>query len=461
MSNDQSPDGGMSREQRLRTMPVPRLLTSLSLPAMLAMFVNALYNFVDAIFVGQGVGPLGIAALSISFPLQMLIGAVGLMFGVGGASMASRFLGAGEKEKADRTLGTAVGFVFILGLTAFILLQVYLDEVLVFVGATAETLPYAREYARTVLLGFIPLSMAMAANNFIRAEGNARMSMMIMIAGAVTNIILDPIFIFAFGWGVRGAALATIIGQMLNFVLGYAYIIGRKSSYHFRLRYLVPSMDLAGEIVGLGVPTLLRQTGTSALLIVVNNVIRSYSSEPDIMIAVMGVINRLMMFSLMPLFGLVQGMQPIAGFNYGARQYSRVKEVVNTAFRRGIVISTAFFLLFMLFPGALMNLFSSDATLIERGTYFLRVIFLMLPLVAFQIIGASYFQALGKVLPSFLLSTSRQFLLLLPLVLLFAAIGGVQGMAWAFPVSDLATVVLTMIWFRVDSAKLFTEAGKT
>ncbi len=461
MSNSTSAsDAALSREERLRSMPVSRLLTNLSLPAMFAMFINALYNFVDAIFVGQGVGPLGIAALSLAFPIQMIIGAVGLMFGVGGASMASRFLGAGRREDADRTLGTAISFVLGLGVISFVLLQLFLDDVLVFVGATEETLPYARDYARTVLFGFIPLSMAMTANNFIRAEGNARMSMLIMLSGAVLNIILDPIFIFVFGWGVRGAALATISGQFLNFFLGYSYILSKKSNYHIRLHYLLPRLALAREISGLGIPTFLRQSGTSALLIVVNNVIRSYSAQPDILIAVMGVINRLMMFSLMPLFGLVQGMQPIAGFNFGARQYARVKQVMSLSFRRGVIISGAFFVVFMAFPGQLMRLFSSDSRLIESGIYFLRVVFLMLPLVGFQILGASYFQALGRMWPSFLLSTSRQFLLLLPLVVAFAVLGGVRAMAWAFPVADLITVGITMIWYNRDSKKLFTQGGE-
>jgi Na+-driven multidrug efflux pump len=180
------------------------------------------------------------AALSLAFPIQMLIGAVGLMFGVGGASMASRFLGAGRREDADRTLGTAMVFVLILGLITFSLLQLFLDEVLIFVGATEGTLPLARDYARIVLFGFIPLSMAMTANNFIRAEGNARMSMIIMMTGAITNLILDPIYIFVFDWGVQGAALATITGQTLNFILGYRYLLSRRSNYHIKLRYLVP-----------------------------------------------------------------------------------------------------------------------------------------------------------------------------------------------------------------------------
>jgi putative MATE family efflux protein len=446
-----------AREQRLRSMPVGPLLTSLSLPAMAAMFINALYNLVDAIFVGQAVGTDGMAALSLAFPIQMLIGAVGLMFGVGGASMASRFLGAGRREDADRTLGTAMVFVLILGLITFSLLQIFLDEVLIFVGATEGTLPLARDYARIVLFGFIPLSMAMTANNFIRAEGNARMSMIIMMTGAITNLILDPIYIFVFDWGVQGAALATITGQTLNFILGYRYLLSRRSNYHIKLRYLVPRIDLVKEISGLGVATFVRQIGTSAFLIVVNNLIRSFSDAPGTMIAVMGVINRLMMFSLMPLFGLVQGMQPIAGYNYGARLFHRVKEVVNTAFRRGMIIAALAFAMFMLFPGALMRAFGSDPDFIERGTYFLRVVFLMVALVPLQIVGAAYFQALGKMLPAFFLSTSRQFILLLPMVVIFAAIGGIPLMAWAFPAADFITIIITMVWFRIDSARLFTE----
>lgn len=468
MSNTQSdPAAGTSavssktsaadlREERLRTMPIGKLLSQLSLPAMFAMFINALYNFVDAMFVGQGVGPLGIAGLSIAFPLQMLIGAVGLMIGMGGASLASRFLGARKKEEANHSFGTAVSMVLILSVISYLLLSLFLDDVLIFVGATGNTLEYARDYSSIILMGFIPLSMAMTANNFIRAEGNARMSMLIMLSGALVNIVLDPIFIFALDWGIRGAALATIIGQVLNFILSYTYLFSKHSNYRIRPKYFVPRAKLGIEIMGLGVPTLLRQLGTSALLIVVNNVIRSYSVEADIMIAVMGVVNRLMMFSLMPLFGLVQGMQPIAGYNYGAKQYSRVQQVMRASIFRGVMISLVFFAMFMIIPGPLMRMFGDDQRLILRGTYFLRVVFLMTPIVAFQIVGAAYFQALGKMLPAFFLSTSRQLFFLIPLVLIFAWIGGVNGMAWAFPASDFLATVLTMIWYRIDSAKLFT-----
>jgi Na+-driven multidrug efflux pump len=211
------------------------------------------------------------------------------------------------------------------------------------------------------------------------------------------------------------------------------------------------------EISGLGVATFVRQIGTSAFLIVVNNLIRSFSDAPGTMIAVMGVINRLMMFSLMPLFGLVQGMQPIAGYNYGARLFHRVKEVVNTAFRRGMIIAALAFAKFKLYPRAQKRAFGSDPDIIERGTNLLRVVFLMVALVPLQIVGAAYFQALGKMLPAFFLSTSRQFILLLPMVVIFAAIGGIPLMAWAFPAADFITIIITMVWFRIDSARLFTE----
>ncbi|MFP4329945.1 MAG: MATE family efflux transporter [Alkalispirochaetaceae bacterium] len=437
---------------RLGTEPVGRLLFSMALPATVAMAVNALYNLVDTIFIGRGVGPLAIGGVGVAFPIQILILAVALLVGIGSASVISRMLGQGDRERAARIVGNALVMIFILSGTLALGVGLFLEEVLRLVGATDELLPFAREYLLTILPGAPFLATSIAANHIVRAEGRAKTSMLIMLVGAVLNIILDPIFIFVLDLGVTGAALATVIAQFISFLVAIGFYLTGRSALPVKATYLRLDRQLTREVAALGLAPFVRQFGQSLFIIIVNNALRSFGD--DLAISAFGVINKLLIFALMPLIGISHGFQPIAGYNYGARRMSRVRRVVKLANIVAVSISFFYFAMVMLFPRAIFSAFTSDPELIEIGSFAMRIVLIAVPLIGMQIIGAVFFQAVGKAVPSFILSTSRQILLLIPLVLILPRIFGVVGVWAAFPAADVAATILTLLWLRREMRKL-------
>ncbi len=443
------------KERLLAEAPIGRLLVKMSVPAMIAMVVNALYNLVDTIFVGRGVGPLGIAGLTIAFPLQIFVMAVAMMVGIGSASVVSRALGARDRDRAADAAGTAIGLALILSVAVVAIAYAFLEPMLVLFGATPDILPYAKEYVEVVLLGTVFLSMAMSSNNVIRAEGQAKWAMAVMVVGAGANIILDPIFIFALGMGIRGAALATVIGQGLAFVVAMSFFLSKKSALPLRLKSLVPRPRVLRDILPLGIPAFVRQVGGTILAVLVNNALRTHGgNEAELYIASFGTINRLLVFALMPLFGIAQGFQPIAGYNFGAGRFSRVRQVLKKAAGVSTVIAAFFFLLFMLIPGLLLQAFTDDTRLLEIGREVMRVIVLVVPLVGFQVVGATYFQALGKAIPAFFLSLSRQVIFLIPLIATLPPILGVQGVWISFPIADVLAALVTGLWLAYSIRRM-------
>jgi putative MATE family efflux protein len=363
---------GNAGRAELGTAPIGKLLIKLSLPATFAMVVNGLYNLVDTIYIGRGVGTEAIGGLALAFPAQMLIMAFGMSVGLGAASVVSRSLGAEDDKKARRTAGNAFALAALSGVVMMIGGLIFLEPLLTLLGTTDALRGYAREYLSIILLGSPFIALAMVSNNLLRAEGKAQISMMVMLIGAVTNIILDPIFIFVFKMGVAGAAWATVAGQFLAFLYASRFFILKKSLVQVSLKHWVLKASIVREIIVLGIPTLVRQGGQSIVAILLNNMLGRYGG--DIYISAYGVVNRLIMFIFMPLFGTVQGFQPIAGFNYGAKKYDRVKKTLRLALIFATLYMTVGFIIFMTIPRFMAGIFTSDPELINTAAHTMRYI---------------------------------------------------------------------------------------
>ena len=440
------------KENFLGTQPIGPLLLRLAFPATIGMLVNALYNLVDTIFVGQSAGPLAIAGLGIAFPIQMLISGFAQMFGVGSASIVSRKLGEQNEQAAAKAAGNALSITLITAAVFTLIGLLFLKPLLQLFGATEDILPFATDYMGIVFIGASFISISMCSNNILRAEGKAKVSMTIMLIGTLMNLVLDPLFIFGFGMGIQGAAIATVISQVASSLYAVRYFLKRKSSLPLRRESFKLSRVLIKETISLGIPTFIRQAGTSLLALTANNMLGLYGG--DMAIATYGMVSKLMVFFLMPIFGLVQGFQPIAGFNYGAKKSNRVKQVLYWAIGVTTIMGTAFFTIIQLFPQGLLALFTHDEELLALATPALRVVMIALPFIGIQTIGATFFQSIGKSIPALLLGLSRQFIILIPLVLLLPRFFGLQGVWFSFPIADFISTLITVIWLFHEVAHL-------
>lgn len=429
----------------LGTEKISKLLLKQSVPSIIGLFVLSTYNLVDTIFVGRGVGTLGIAGLAIAGPIQMIIMSLAQTVGIGTASMISRSLGAKDRERAEQTLGNFFSVVALLSVLITIGGNIWLEPLLRLFGATDQILPYAIEYMRPIFYGTLWAIMAPAFNNLIRAEGAARFAMMVMILSAVTNIILDPIFIYSLHMGIAGAAIATVISQFGAAAVVLFYFWSGRSSVRIHLRNFAPRWEIIREMFSIGASVFARHASGSLMAVILNHSLGRYGG--DIAIASFGVINRLLMFVFMPILGVIQGLQPILGYNYGAKQYHRAKESILMAIKWATVCSIAAFLFLMLFTRIFVAIFSSDATLIALSISAMRIIILFLPLVGFQTVAGGMYQSMGKAKQAFALSILRQ-AFLIPLVLILPLFSGLSGLWNAFPLSDVFAVAITgvMVW---------------
>jgi putative MATE family efflux protein len=445
------------RSEMLAKEKVGKLLCKLSLPSIVAMMVHALYNVVDTIFVGKGVGTLGIGGIAIVFPVQMIIVAVGQTIGMGGASRISRRMGARDPEGAALTFGNMLILAEILGVTVLALGLIAMEPLLGLFGATEEILPYAGEYFQIILLGVPLLTFAFASNDAIRAEGNAKVAMVAMMIGSGLNILLDPLFIFTLGMGIRGAAIATVIsiGITSFFLLGY-FISGR-SEIPIGFRYLRLKANIVREILTVGSSSFVMATAMSFTMALVNNTLRALGGPVEI--AAFGVIHRMFSFIFMPIMGLTQGMQPLVGFNYGARQFHRVRRGVRLTGIASVVISSTGFLAVLLFPETIMRAFTNDQALVQVGKEALRYCIFGLPLAGFQIMSGGLFQALGKPIPALILSLSRQVLILIPLMAILPRFIGLKGVWLSFPTADTFSFALALSFLFWAMRRLLSPPG--
>ncbi|VBB06673.1 multi antimicrobial extrusion protein [Lucifera butyrica] len=448
----------MNRSKSLEVDSIGVLLRRFSLPAILGMVVNALYNIVDSIFVGNGVGEIGLAAVTIAFPIMMILMGFGMLIGVGAAAETSLYLGAKQQETAEKILGNALTLSLSLavGLTAVIL--AFLDPLLVALGAEPGVLPYARDFMRIILVGSVFMHIGFGLNSMIRAEGNPRTAMETMLISAVLNMILNPIFIFGFKMGISGSALATVISQFVSAVWVVYYFSSGASLLKLRRCNLRPQRDIVLGIIKIGLSPFLMQVGASAVIVIFNFQLMKYGGE--LAVASIGIIMRVNMLILMPIFGISQGVQPIIGYNYGARQYHRVVEALKMAVLAATLICFAGFAVVQLFNTSIIRLFNDDPQLVATGSNGLRITLMLLPVVGFQIISANYFQATGKAGYAILLSMSRQVVLLIPFIWLLPGFFGINGIWAAGPLSDLGSFLLTGAYLFRDLRKLQPANGE-
>jgi putative MATE family efflux protein len=435
-----------ARNKLLLEEKIGKLLFKLSAPAMLGMLVSALYNLVDTIFIGQGVGVLGIAGVSVAFPVMMFIMAVALSIGIGGASIISRALGANDKERAEKAMGNIFSMVILISIIMSALGLVFTEPIIRLFGANNEILPFASSYIKIILVGVPFFTFAVAGNHIIRSEGNAKTAMIVMVLSAVLNVILDPIFIFGFHLGIEGAALATILSQLITFLYMVVYFYSPKSLLRFHLKNLKLDLPIIKETLAIGAATFARQVSMSVMTIILNRALNIYSGSLGI--AAFGVINRLLIFTMMPMFGIIQGIQPIIGFNYGAKRFKRVTQSLFLSIKITTYMATAAFFILMIFTEPLIKLFSSDADLIAITKPATRIVIMMLPLVGFQVIVAGMYQSVGKAKPALFLSLLRQVILLIPLVLILPIFFQLNGIWLSFPIADSLAILVSYFMFR-------------
>ncbi|KKG12810.1 MATE family efflux transporter [Methanosarcina sp. 2.H.A.1B.4] len=448
------------RSRMLADEKIGKLLFKMSVPATIGMLMQAFYNLVDTVFVGRAYGAESIQAIggiAVAFPIQMIGMAVSLAIGIGGASIISRRLGEREPKKAEKIFAN---LIFLSLFSSFLITGaglIYIVPLLKIFGATDTILPYALEYLEVILYGTVLFSLAMVTNSVIRSEGNAKVAMNSMLISGGLNVVLDPIFIFSFGMGIRGAAIATVLAQAIGVLYVIRYFLSGKSTLRLHPADLKPDSKIIKEVLAIGVSPFARNFSGSFMVIILNNLLAFYGG--DIAIAVFGIINRLLMFTLMPMFGIIQGLQPIVGFNYGAKNFERVRETVKLAILTTTVMSVAGFLILYLFPEQLFGIFSRNLQLIAEGKSAVRIVVLATPLIGFQVVGAALYQALGKAKPSLFLSMCRQILFLIPLVLVLPKYLDLFGVWAAFPLADFLAFTVTLIMV-IREFKLLAKAGE-
>ena len=430
----------------LGTEKIGKLLKQYALPAIIAQTASSLYNMVDSIFIGQGVGPLAISGLAVTFPLMNLSTAFGTLVGAGAATMRSVLLGQQHYKAANKVLGNVVSLNIIIGLLFMIFALVFIDPILYFFGASENTLPYAKDNITIILYGNIITHLYFGLNAAMRATGNPKKAMGLTIFTVIFNTILDPIFIFVFDWGIKGAAWATVIAQTIAMLVVMGHFNNRSRAVHFEKGIFRLHWKVAKNSLTVGMGPFLMHTAACIVTLFINQQLRKYSG--DLGIGAYGICNRFIFMFIMICMGLNQGMQPIAGYNYGARQYARVREVFLKTAKFATIITTTCFLIGMFIPKAAVGIFTHDEELMSLASTALRILTMMFPLVGFQMIGTNFFQSLGMVNKSIFLSLSRQLLFLLPCLYTLPLLIGTEGVWYSFVISDFLSFMLTAIFIR-------------
>lgn len=446
----------MEKSETLGTEPVGKLLFKQAVPASIGFLVMTIYSIVDTIYVGKFIGSLALAAITVVTPISFLISSIGMAIGVGGASVISRAMGANNYQKAANTLGNMIGLTITLSLMIVVFGFTFLTDIISAFGGKGDILEPASLYFAILLLGGPLLAWLMMSNNVIRSQGKAKLAMLTLGLSAVLNIILDPIFIFVFDWGLAGAAWATVVSYTFSTFYTIYFFFSRHNELRLLPADFSPKLSLVKEIFSIGGISLARQGSVSVLAIVLNNSLFTYGGE--VAVAVYGIINRVMMFSIFPVIGVVQGFLPIAGFNFGAKNWQRVKDVLYTAAISGTAIASVGFVLVLFLPEYIVSVFTSDIEILSRTPDALITVFLATPLIGVQLIGSAYFQAIGKALPALLLTMTKQGFFLIPLVFTMPLIFGLKGIWYSFPIADIMAALITIAYTnRAVKKNLFSS----
>lgn len=437
---------------------ISTLLRQFAVPSIIAMLVSSLYNIVDQIFIGHGVGYLGNAATNVAYPLTTICLAIALLIGIGSASRYSIYLGQKEEEKAARGVGNGVCMMFVLGILYAIMIEVLLYPMLNAFGATKDVLPYAVSYTRITAVGMPLLIVTNAMSNLARADGSPKYSMTSMLIGAIINTILDPVFIFIFDMGVAGAAIATVIGQVCSFVYALRYL-KRFKCVTLKKEYFRLSLKESFTTASLGISNSMNQVAITFVQIVLNNSLTHYGAlsvyGSDIPLAANGIVMKTNGILMAFIIGLSQGMQPIIGFNYGAKQYERVRKTYKLAICCSFVITTIGFVMFQCFPRQILSVFGNgDELYFQFAIRFMRIFLFMIMANGVQLLSSNLFSAIGKPLKGLFLSMTRQVLFLIPLILILPNFMGIDGVLYAAPAADTAAICVTLIFIMKELGKM-------
>ena len=466
---------GKSATQSLGTDSIGKLLFSYATPAIIAMATSSLYHLIDSAFVGHGVGGAAIAGMAITMPIMNIGSAFGAMVGVGAGARISLRLGEGNKAAAEKTLCNAVILNIVIGFTIMAFMLTFLDEILVlFSGgrASAETLAYAKDFMQIILLGNVTMHLYLGMNDMIRSSGNPRKSMAIMLTSVAINLVLNPLFIFKFGWGIRGSAMATVLSQIVAFGIALSHFCSKKSFLRFKREAFHFDLKIVGNILSIGLAPFLMNICASVVVAFVNTAMLRYggmgvhdmvprdSGAADLYVGAYGIVNRIALLFIMVVQGLNQGMRPIVGYNYGAKNYARVRKTVFMTICCGVVIATLGFLLGELAPEAIARAFvdsskgGDEQLMVTAAAQGMRLILIMFPLVGFQVVVGGFFQYIGKAQLAIFMSLTRQLLFLLPLLWLLPRTLGAYGVWISMPIADSASILLAAVLFVWQMRKI-------
>ena len=434
----------------LGTDPIGRLLTQYAIPAIIAMTASSLYNMADSIFIGQGVGAMAISGLALTFPMMNLAAAFGSLVGVGASTLVAMKLGQKDYTGANHVLGNVLALNVILGFLFMVVFLAFLDPVLIFFGGSEQTIPYAKDYMRIILYGNIITHMYLGLNAVLRSSGFPRMAMYTTLLSVVVNCVLNPIFIFSWGWGIKGAAWATVISQTISLLFQLVHFAKPQSLLHFQRGIYRLRGEIVRGILSIGLSPFLMNLCSCLIVILINRGLKEHGG--DMAIGAYGIVNRIAFLFVMIILGFNQGMQPIAGDNYGARLYPRVLQVTRLTMLCGVGVATLGFLLCEFVPEWIVRMFTTDADLIAKSVYGLRIVFAVFPLVGFQMVSTNFFLSIGMSKKAIFLSLTRQMLFLLPGLLILPPLLGTLGVWISMPISDtvafLATAVLLQRQFK-------------
>jgi putative MATE family efflux protein len=432
----------------LGTANIGKLLAQYALPAIMAMLATSFYNVTDSIFIGHGVGVAGLSGLSITFPIMNLGVAFGQLIGVGAGAMLSIRLGQKDYEAANYILGNVIVLNTIIGILFSVVLSLFLNPIIIFLGASQQTLPYAHDFMVIILIGNVITHTYMGLNSLLRSQEHPKKAMIATFATILINLALNPLFIFKLGWGIRGSAFATVISQTLALAWQIKFFSNKTNFIHFQKKFFALNRNIVKGIFSIGLSPFLLNAATCIIIILINKNLSIYGG--DTAVGAYGIVNRVLFIFVMIVLGLTQGMQPISGYNYGAGLYKRVNEVLKKTIFIAVSVMTLGSLIAEIFPHTIVSLFTTDKELIKVSAIGMRYVLMTYCLIGYQMVSIVFFQSIGKANLSILLSVTRQFIFLIPLLFILPKYFGVIGVWITMPISDLAAFIATVILMNYE-----------